>query len=334
MTPDAPTVVQKGPVSAGAGLLWRHQKILWGVFAVNLALGGLGTLGAARTLNAALGHSLAGNQLVKRFDLGMLYELLRLPDANFLHSTVTAYACAWLFAVFMLCVSGGILEVFRLDRRLNTEDFFAASGMFFWRFVRLVLLSLVPFIFLWALYPEVSRLADYVDERAVADQVGVSIEFAGAIILVLLAFLVRLWFDLAKVRAVARNERSMWLNMWKAGGLTWGNLGTLFWIYLRISLAAVITLLIGFLIWTKFPPKAIPATFILLELIVLSQLAARLWQLASVTVWYRNHAEPVADSVVDTIPQPEEAVEVSEIPEVPEPDLPPFSEPEAPPAGA
>jgi hypothetical protein len=37
----------------------------------------------------------------------------------------------------MILVTGGILETYRQDRRLNTGDFFAASGAFFWRFVRL-----------------------------------------------------------------------------------------------------------------------------------------------------------------------------------------------------
>jgi hypothetical protein len=326
---------QKGVISAGASLLWRRQEILWWVFAVNVVLGGLGTLAAARTLNAALGYSLAGNQLVKGFDLGMFYELLRLPEANFLHTKSTAYGYAVLFAVFMLFVSGGILEVFRQDRRLNTGDFFAASGAFFWRFVRLALLSLVPFAFLWSLYPLVNSLAEYVGDRVVADQVGFCIQFAGAIILALLVLLLRLWFDLAKVQAVAQNERSMWSNMWKSCGMTGRNLGTLFWMYFRISLVAAIMLLIGFLIWTKLPPNTTPATFILLEFIVLSQLAARLWQLASATVWYKRYAEVVpADSVGYTTPQPQEVIEIAETPVVPEADLPPASEPEAPPAEA
>jgi hypothetical protein len=335
MKPDDIAGQNKEPLSAGASLLWRRQEILWWVFAVNVVLGGLGTLAAARTLNAALGYSLAGNQLVKGFDLGMFYELLRLPDTNFLHTSITAFACAILFAVFMLFVSGGILEVFGRDRRLSSGEFFAASGAFFWRFVRLMLFSLVPFVFLWSLYPLVDRFAEHVGDRAVADQVGFCILFAGAIILALLALLVRLWFDLAKVRVVAQNERSMWSNMWKCCGMTGRDLGTLFWMYFRISLVAAITLLIGFLIWTKLPPNAMPATFILLEFIILSQLAARLWQLASATVWYKRYAELVpADSVGYTTPQLQEMIEIAETPVVPEADLPPVSGPEAPPAEA
>ena len=325
----------KGLLSGGAGLLWRRQEILWWVFAVNLVLGGLGTLGAARTLNAALGHSLAGNQLVKGFDLGMFYELIRLPEANLLHSRFTAYGYASLFALFMLFVSGGILEVFRQDRRLNTADFIAASGAFFWRLVLLTSFSLVPFAVLRFMFRDVRNWSEYLGDKAVADQVGFLTLAAGIIALGLLAVVVRVWFDIAKVRTVAENESGMWRSMWTAFNMTFRHLGTLLWIYLRISLVAAITLFIGFLIWTKLPPKATPATFILLEFMILSQLAARLWQLASATAWYKRYAEVVpADSVAYTTPQPEEAVEVAETPLVPEPDLPQLSEPEGPPTGA
>jgi len=265
----------------------------------------------------------------------MFFEIVRLPNVSLMRSTTSSYIFAFLFFLFMLFVSGGILETYRQDRRLTTGDFFAASGAFFWRFVRLMLFSLLPFIFLWSMYAQVNRLSDYVGDRAVADQVGFCIQFAGTVLLALLALLVRLWFDLAKVRAVAQNERSMWHNMWRSSGMTWRHLGTLFWMYFRISLAAWIALLIGLLIWTKLPPTAIPATFILLEFIILSQLAARLWQLASATAWYKRYAEVVpADSVAYTTPEPEGVIEVVETPAIPEPNLSPLPEPEGPPTGA
>ena len=326
---------EKGLVTAGFSLLWRRQGILWWVFAVSLVCGALGTAPAALQLNRALHHTLAGQALTKGFDLGMFFEIVRLPNVSLIRSTTSSYVFASLFFLFMLFVSGGILETYRQDRRLTTGDFFAASGAFFWRFVRLMLFSLVPFIFLCSMYAQVNRLSDYVGDRAVADQVGFCIQFAGTVLLALLALLVRLWFDLAKVRAVAQNERSMWHNMWRSCGMTWRHLGTLFWMYFRISLAAWIALLIGLLIWTKLLPTAIPATFILLEFIILSQLAARLWQLASATAWYKRYAEVVpADSVAYTTPEPEGVIEVVETPAIPEPNLSPLPEPEGPPTGA
>jgi hypothetical protein len=311
----------KGLVTAGLSLLWRRQGILCWVFAVNFICGALGTAPAALTLNRALHHSLAGQPLTKGFDLGMLNELFRLPDVGLMRSSTASYIFACLFFLFMLFVSGGILETYRQDSSLTTGDFFAASGGFFWRFVRLMLFSLVPFTFLWSMYPVVNKLADYVGDRVVADQVGFFIDLTGTIILALLALLIRLWFDVAKIRAVAQNECGMWHNMWKSCDITWRNLGTLFWMYFRISLLTWIVLLLGFLIWTKLPPTATPITFVLLEFMILSQLTGRLWHLASATTWYQRHAEPVpAESVDYTTPNQEEVIEPATSPE---PDPPP-----------
>src|SRR5664280_463727 len=326
---------EKGLVSAGFSLLWRRQGILWWVFVVNVVCGALGTAPAAVQLARALHRSLAGQPLAKGFDLGMFLELVRLPNVNLMHSTTGSYLFAFLFLLFMLFVSGGILETYRQDSKLTAGDFFAASGAFFWRFERLMLLSIIPFVVAGAIYQGLDKLSDYLGDKAIADQVGIFSGWVGLVVFLLLALAVRLWFDLAQVRAVAQNERGMWRNLWESYGVTRRNLGTLFWMYFRISLVAVIALLIAFLIWTKLPPTATPATFILLEFIILSQLAARLWQLASATAWYKRYAEVVpADSVAYTTPEPEGVIEVAETPLVPEPDLPPLPEPETPLTGA
>lgn len=325
----------QGLVTAGFSLIWRRQGILWWVFVVNFICGALGTLPAALALNRALHHTLAGERLTKSFDLGMFNELLRLPDVGLMRLSAVSYVFACLFFLFMLFVSGGILTAYREDRSLSTGDFFAVSGAFFWPFVRLVLFSLVPFAFLWSTYSMVDQLSDYVGDRVVADQVGIFIQLTGTVLLALLALLVRLWFDLAKVRAVALNERGMWDNMWNVCGMTWRHLGTLFWMYFRISVVAWVALLIVFLIWTKHPPSATLVTFVLLELILLAQLVARLWQLASATTWYKRHPEIVpVESVVYTPPLPGEEIVIAETLQVHEPDLLPPNEPETPPKEA
>ena len=329
MTKETVANAKQGLVAAGASLVWRRRSILWWVFAANIALGALGTLPAAMQINKSLHHTLAGEQLVKGFDLGMFYELLRVPEVNLFRFRTSSYAFAALFAVFMLFISGGILEVYRQDRRrVDTGDFFAASGAFFWRFAQLTLVSLAPFALLREAYFDVPKAADYLGDKVLADQVGFVIWLVGMIILVLLALFVRLWFDIAKVRAVVLNKRRMWPNMWQACGITLRHLRTLLWMYLRISLVAWITLFVAFLVWTKIPPTAIWATFVLLELVILVQLGARLWQMASATVWYKRHAEVVAtDSMDFTTPLPQEVPE-------PEPQLTLYPETELPPADA
>jgi hypothetical protein len=98
--------------------------------------------------------------------------------------------------------------------------------------------------------------------------------------------------------------------MWRALGITRRNLGRLFWTYFAIGLVSAIVLVVGVLIWSKLPRTAVPATFVLLEIIVLAQIWTRLWQRASAMTWYKRHAELVPADVVDyTTPAPVEVVE-------------------------
>lgn len=319
---------RKGVVAAGFSLLWRRQGVLWWMFVVSLVLGGLGALPATINIGHALNHSLAGQQLTTRFDLGMYVELLRLPSVDISRYDPAVGVSVFIFFLFMLFATGGILETYRQDRGLTTGEFFAASGAFFWRFVRLLLLSIIPFVIVGMIYQGLSKLADHIGDRAIADQVGIFSSIAAVIIFMLLALWVRLWFDLAQVRAVVQNERGMWRNLWKSWGITWR--AGLYWKYVAIALVAWIVMAIALVIWAHVPSSATPMIFLSLELIIFAQLATRLWQLASAMTWYQRYAETliVAQPVVEIVPAPAEIVETPA-------DLPPADPgPELPPADA
>jgi hypothetical protein len=308
----------KGLVAAGAALVWRRQRVLWWVYAVNLALGLMGTAGARTQLEHLLQYSLAGESLTKGFDLGMFFELVNVPSANLMRSMGSSLLFALLFPLFMLFVTGGILAAYCEDRRFTTGDFFAASGAFFWRFVRLMLFSVIPFGIFAEAFSGVRRLAERLGDRATAAETEFYILLGGGIIVVLLVLFVRLWFDIAQVRAVVQDERRMWPNLWKALGITWRQARTLLRVYLCISGVAWVTLAVGLFIWAKLPPTVTPITFLLLQLIVFSQLATRLWQRASAVTWYKRHSAVVpADTVDFTTPPPVEVVEM--VPAPPEP---------------
>jgi hypothetical protein len=300
----------KGLVAAGASLVWRRQRILWWVFAVNFILSALGTAPTRNQLQEVLGHSLAGQPLTKGFDLGMFFELVRVPESNLFASHGASLHAGILFFLFMLFVTGGILTVYREDRKLQTGEFFGASGAFFWRFVRLALFSLIPFVFLGLAFWGVNRLSGYIGDSSVSAQAGFYIFLAGALLITSLALFVRLWFDIAQVRAVVQDEHKMWPNLWKALGISWRNVATLFRVYLCISGVAWVTLAVGLFIWAKLPPTAAPVTFVLLEFIIVMQLLTRLWQRASSVTWYKRHAAMFpSDSVDCTTPAPVELVE-------------------------
>ena len=156
-----------------------------------------------------------------------------------------------------------------------------------------MLFSLIPFGILAEACSGVRHLAERLGDRATAAQTEFYILLAGGAVVVLLILFVRLWFDIAQVRAVVQNEPRMWPNLWKALGITWRQARTLFRVYLCISGVAWVTLAVGLFIWAKLPPTVTPLTFLLLQFIIFIQLATRLWQRASAVTWSKRHAAKI-----------------------------------------
>jgi hypothetical protein len=127
------------------------------------------------------------------------------PRPLVIAGVASAYLALWIF------VAGGILDRYARDRPTRSHGFFAASGVFFFRFLRLAAVQWLAYAFLFAilhpwlfdrLFPGVTR--DMTVER--------SAFFVRAALYGLFAIAVgafNLVFDYAKVRAVVEDRRSM-----------------------------------------------------------------------------------------------------------------------------
>lgn len=120
-------------------------------------------------------------------------------------ATASLYMFVWLF------LAGGIIDRYARDRATGAHGFFAASGVFFFRFLRLAIVQWIVYMFLFAnvhpwlfdtLYP---RLTHEMTVERTAFLVRLALY---AVFGVLLAASM-LVFDYAKVRAVVEDRRSM-----------------------------------------------------------------------------------------------------------------------------
>lgn len=298
--------MSRGTVGTGWKLVWRHSKILWWVFAVNLILGFLATITPRVQLGSVLDRSLESNKFVDGFDMGAFIELASKPEITLQALMRGSIIFTYLFFVFMLFVIGGILAAYREDRRLSMGEFFEASGAYFWRMVRLFLFSIIPMIVIGVIVSVFFGIASNLASEVTAFY----FKIAGIVVGVILVLLLRLWFDVAQVRAVAQNEHGMFHNLKRAFRVTTRALGTLLWMYLRISIVAWVVLWLGLWLWTHLPSRQIGLSWLLLELVLLTQIFARLWQRASSVAWYANYAEEHPAAVVEfTTPHPEPLAE-------------------------
>lgn len=311
--------MSKGTVGTGWSLVWRHKKILIWVFVVNLVLGVMAANAPRVEFRSILDHSVQSARLVNGFDVGTFVELLSRPDINMTALLRGSVLYSYLFFLFMLFIIGGILTAYREDRGLSTGEFFGASGEYFWRMVRLFLMSLIPYAIIAAITGIVFAIAS----GAASEKTAFQIRIVGMVVAVVLVLLVRLWFDVAQVRAVAQNEHGMFRDLMRAFVISFKSLGTLFWMYLRISIVAWVLLGLGLWAWSHLPGNQVWATWWLLEAVMFTQIFARLWQRAASVHWYSLYAEEHPAAVVEfTTPHPVEIAEVA-APQVPQQAAPP-----------
>src|SRR5260370_35591024 len=81
----------------------------------------------------------------KRFDATVFAELLTKPEVSTLPWMTSSLAVGVIFLFYMLFISGGVLAIYHQDRKLTGGQFFESCGDFFWRMVRLLLWSIIPF---------------------------------------------------------------------------------------------------------------------------------------------------------------------------------------------
>ena len=284
--------MEKSFLSDGFSRIWRHQRILWWLFVVNLVLGHLSVFAMASRWAGVLDHSLAADQLYHGFNLGRYIELGMQPGIGFGTAAPGITAFAIIFFVFMLFVTGGILEAYRSPYKISTADFFQASGAYFWRFVRLLIMFVIVLIPVAIAANAIKDWSGDLSSDAAPEKLGFWVDVAGALVIWFIAMCLRLWFDVAQVHAVATGEHAMWRALKRAFGMTFGNFGAVFPLYFVPTLVAFIGMGVILWVWTKAPSAATGLSFFLLEIWMLLWLGMRLWQRAGETAWYQRTQIP------------------------------------------
>jgi hypothetical protein len=115
------------------------------------------------------------------------------------------YAIAWLF------LAGGILDRYARDRPTRAYGFFAASGVFFFRFLRLAVAQAIVYAFLFGAVHRwlFDRLYPRMIHEVAVERTAFFIRFALYLVFGLLVAASVTIFDYAKVRAVVEDRRSM-----------------------------------------------------------------------------------------------------------------------------
>lgn len=185
----------------GLGLTLRRFPALFWAFVFNLAFSALTTARIAHAIGHFTDNSLAARPLHHGFDLGTIAFLaVRLNQGAGLNPSFGTNIVLFLATYFLLIP--GTLFCYQADSPARLSTLFQQGWFFFWRFVRILILTVIGFaIVLCPLVVLQNKWSAHVEERFVGFPqflYGV----LGYLVILLVASLLRLYFDLVEVYTV------------------------------------------------------------------------------------------------------------------------------------
>ncbi|MEG9436951.1 hypothetical protein JAO29_12370 [Edaphobacter sp. HDX4] len=188
----------------GLGIaLRRFPAFLW-TYAFNLGLSLAFCFPLYRQLSGILNHSLASQREASGFDVSVvLNTAMRIrgdhpSDLNAMtsHGSVLAY-----LLIYFLLVPG-TLSIYLRRKPAKLSRLLRHGILHFWRFVRITILTvLAGLVILGPLFVLQRHWAAFIDDRFVG-RTSLILTFAGAVVILLIASLLRLYFDLVEVYTV------------------------------------------------------------------------------------------------------------------------------------
>ncbi len=270
-------------LAQGFQLVLRNWPCVVWVYAVNLLFALLAAVPFATGLGSYLDHSLAARKIAGTIDIASITELaLHLRDTSFF--PMAMHTAGWLGLFQMLALFflfAGSMFVFVAAEPPLFSVLLRGGVAYFWRFVRAALLaggiSAIIVSVLLAIRAGLMARADavYVGRRMF---VFASI---GLFVVLLVALLLRLWWDLVEVYIVRNamdGERKVHLALLPAFRLLFRHFFRAFGSFLLVGIAGVTALALCLALWKALPARQVWIAALLTQLGLFLLLASRFWQ--------------------------------------------------------
>lgn len=253
----------------GLKLAFGNRRLALRLWTVHFIFSLLVIAPLAFAIHGQLAHSLSGAAVLKKLDVHWLTDFsTRYQQATplFLGLFLAAGLAFLLLAVFL---NGGIIGgLSRSSARTTLADFFHDCGLYFWRFLRLFLLSIpVYLIIVGLLYRPLAGLLNSLARQAASEWPALIAGSLRLFALVLLLGLVSMFFDYVKIGLATRGNRKILKETWATLKFVAGRFFKAWGLFLLAGLAFVLLTLL-YLEVARLLPQGTPLLVV----------AALLWQ--------------------------------------------------------
>lgn len=200
----------------GLGSTLRQGRLALRLWALIFLYSLLAVAPLAFLIHGQASHSLVAESILARTDVHWLTDLgSRFADAGPLAAglLLVTFVFYLLLAVFL---NGGIIGSLLRAGRSNLAEFFHDCGLYFWRFLRLALLSVPCYLlFVGVLHGLVAGLLKALTRQPASEWPVIAAGGLRLLALVLLLGIVSMFFDYVKIGLAAGGRKSVLKETWR-----------------------------------------------------------------------------------------------------------------------
>jgi hypothetical protein len=191
----------------GLRLVARVPGVLLWTYAANLGIALVFSLRLHAQLSSVLDHSLAAERLNSAFDLGTLNAALHRLNYQAPDTGASSYAGLPLYLLCYFVFVPGALFCYQASCPSRLPIFFSSGISFFWRFIRITILTAIAsLVILTPLFLFQNAWSEHVDNHLVGSAATLH-KLPGIVLILLVAALLRLYFDLVEVYTIQLGDR-------------------------------------------------------------------------------------------------------------------------------
>ena len=274
----------------GFQLTWRYKRIILLLFILTFLLAAVVALPLKNLLESTVGHSLMIGDIVKGFNYTFLNDFMNAHGDGFTPIFQQSILVLFLYVILFVFLMGGILSTFQQQPDAYDKGlFWSKSAHYFWRIFRMTIYFLliqgaVLVFFSWLFLFFAKGLSPNLLESDTTIFRTLQIILP---IYILVAILVSMWHDYAKIHLIKSDDFWLYPSILGAFKLIFKNPGSTIGLYFLNMLILGLLILVNYLLSSAFTIQStatIFLSFLLSQVFVIGRLGLRLVNLGSVGV--------------------------------------------------
>ncbi|MEW6193674.1 MAG: hypothetical protein AB1521_00785 [Bacteroidota bacterium] len=282
----------------GTRSVFYNSKLVFLLWAFNAASALILTTPFLQVLLDNLSNSLISDSLSQNFDYIWYIQFKRIYELQFEHLPLSIYSVVAIYTLLQTFFLGGLISIFNGPKKNHIVDFFYGGVKYFFRFVKVLFVSLIFFVIAFKINDYLGELITYLfkdSENVKADFVLKGLRY---ILLVFFIGVITIISDYTKVALALGDKTKILIGTYNAFIFLKNNFMKIFSVFLIVSIIGAVGVILYNLIG-RFIPRTpyyfLVLSFILQQMLIIFRLLVRMLFCATEVSLYKDLSADVVN---------------------------------------